>query len=357
MKNVTLFIILLLVGIATPLYAQPSQFEYPCSNFDFPSSNPSSELFTIVTFEGANLVAGDFVVAIDSDGFIVGRNRISVGEGCLGSDPANHQSLLNLTIYEDQGGGACANGWGANPGEQLTLVVQTNGSFYEIPGTYTFPSNGSPSFQPDASGGDFCSVVNTALSDVYAPFPVTLESFSGYTVNSSKAVQLEWVSSQEEEVSHYEVEYSGNGIDWERIGRVEAAGNSTERIAYDFLDNGDLNVENFYRLKMVDRDGSSEHSGIVIVTINDNGNRGVSVFPNPISTESDQLSIQLKGLWNEDEPIVGELFDVQGRSLQQYKNLRTGTSALGLPLGTRKGLYLLRVTQTNAVFTHKISLQ
>lgn len=347
-----LFILFFSLLSSTQLFAQdpPRQFDFPCADADFPLGAESSLLTVIVTFDGGLYTEGDFVAAIDSDGFIVGVGTIENVEACTGV-----QSVLNIIVYKDLSDNACAASWGANTGENVALVVFHNNNFFEISANTPYPATSNDGFA--FVNDDPCSVVNTTSADTYAPFPVTLESFRGYTVNSSKAVQLEWISGQEEDVSHYEVEYSKNGIDWEPIGRVEAAGNSTERISYGFLDNGDLNAENFYRLNMMDLDGSSDLSGIVIVTINDTGDRQVRIFPNPANAMSGQLSVQLKGQWNEGQSITGELFDAQGRSLQQYGNLNQGTTTLALPAGTKQGLYLLRVTQADAVFTHKISLQ
>jgi hypothetical protein len=260
--------------------------------------------------------------------------------------------LAYIKTPSHPGDGTCVNGWGAQDNEVVTISVFHNGLYYDVPYDFTFPTNNDLGIDPPDN--DFCVSVTVTNDDISELFlPASLLSFSGRSTGS-KTVQLNWVTTQEEEVSHYDVEYSPDGTEWETIGQVAAAGNSTERLAYDFVDNGELSTTNFYRLNMVDLDGSSEYSGIVIVTINDTGDRAVSLFPNPATADGGQLSIQLRGQWNNDQPITAQLFDVQGRSLSTYTNLRPGTSAVALPAGTPAGLYLLRTSQGDVSINQKL---
>jgi len=311
-----------------------------------------------VTLQGNLEIAGepatpgeDFVAVFDMQGYVIGNSGIEEISGGEAGCPAP-VSFVNMVIYGDasaanENSPTCPDNWGADPGEVITGLAYDGSTelYYEIGFDYTFNSaDGVTEIFP----GDFC---RPAMATV---LPVTLQSFTGYAL-TGKRIQLDWTSAQEENVSHYEVERSGNGSQWETIGSVDAAGDSDVAVSYDFIDDGSLTPNNFYRLNMVDVDGTSEQSGIVIVTIDaTGGDRQVTLFPNPISANGSQLSIQLQGDWAGDAPISARLFDARGRNLQTYEGLRAGTSAVALPAGTTAGIYLLRTTQGDVTLNQKL---
>lgn len=90
--------------------------------------------------------------------------------------------------------------------------------------------------------------------------PVTLRSFSG-KLNANCGAELAWVSGVENEFGHYEVQRSPDGIanSFETIGRLSGKGSGS---SYDFVDYEPMDV-NFYRLRMVDVDGSEGFSRVV----------------------------------------------------------------------------------------------
>ena len=97
--------------------------------------------------------------------------------------------------------------------------------------------------------------------------PVTGLFFSAK--KEDKKVKLEWYTLTELNTSHYEIERSKNGTDFEKIGQIAAAGNSGLRTDYSFADALPNKSLNYYRLKQFDRDGKFTYSGIRLVKFND----------------------------------------------------------------------------------------
>ncbi len=124
--------------------------------------------------------------------------------------------------------------------------------------------------------------------------PISLLVFDGW--NEGDYNQLVWKTATEENSDYFEVQRSTNGTDFTRIGQVQAAGNSLQVRSYDFQDNQPHLGISYYRLKMVDIDGSFEYSDIVAIAIKLRDN--IAVFPVPTSTE---LSIVY------DSVITGEI--------------------------------------------------
>lgn len=94
--------------------------------------------------------------------------------------------------------------------------------------------------------------------------PVELLYFKGRHVEKL-GNRLDWVTVSEENTDRFEVQRSNNAHDFEKIGEVAANGNSTENISYKFFDGTPKRGVNYYRLKMIDTDGTFEYSNVVAI--------------------------------------------------------------------------------------------
>ncbi len=108
-----------------------------------------------------------------------------------------------------------------------------------------------------------------------AALPLDLISFDVEKGNSNN--RLEWVTANEDQVSHFAVERSLDGTSWNEIAKLTARNTPEEN--YQFMDR-DVNFKTlYYRLKIVDFDGSFEYSGIQTVTRS--VDTDIQIFPNP----------------------------------------------------------------------------
>jgi hypothetical protein len=106
--------------------------------------------------------------------------------------------------------------------------------------------------------------------------PVELLSFKARNV--ADGILLDWATASELNSSHFEVQRSIDGAEWAFVGRQNAQGNSRTLTSYALLDGKPLIGTSYYRLRMVDLDGTEELSGIVAV---ERGQEGRRAFPNP----------------------------------------------------------------------------
>lgn len=336
----------LLVGMLFPLsalMAQPDSFATVCDG-DGRNSQP---IQAVIQIGGENAVPNeDYVALFDSDGFVVGVGTVVESSGFCGPTAI---TLVNFGVFgvPPNDDANCVDGYGANDDEVLTGLIYDGSEdlFYVLPGDLTYVAGGL-SIIPS---GDLCTPINaTAL-------PAALTAFRG-EVAGPKHIRLDWDVAREENVSHYEVQRSLNGRDWNVLEEVTAAGNSEGELQYSFDDLRPEGLRQFYRLRMVDLDGAYEFSGIVITELSPSSERTVNTFPNP-ATPASRLSIQLGGEWKPNAPINASLYDLNGRLVKGFSPLRPGTASVAIPGGLKQGVYLLRVTQTDAVFTHKIIMQ
>ncbi len=110
------------------------------------------------------------------------------------------------------------------------------------------------------------------------PLPVSLLSFE--TKISNNKVLLKWTTSAEFNSKSFDAERSSNGLTWNTIGSMKAAGQSKNvNIDYNFADNAPLKGDNYYRLKMIDIDGKFTYTEVRMVTFG--ANSAMSISPNP----------------------------------------------------------------------------
>lgn len=103
-------------------------------------------------------------------------------------------------------------------------------------------------------------------------------------------IEVDWNVASEQDLSHYELYRSEDGIDFEHIVNLPAAGNSSSPLTYHY-DDYDVRYfqQYYYRVKSVDLDGDAEFTPTVTASITkelsvfDDG--AVSVYPNPTMDE------------------------------------------------------------------------
>ncbi|MEL6972560.1 MAG: T9SS type A sorting domain-containing protein, partial [Bacteroidota bacterium] len=142
-------------------------------------------------------------------------------------------------------------------------------------------------------------------------------------------VLLNWATTAEENNSHFEVERSVDGRQFQFLAKVASTG-SRFGDEYSFLDDSPLAGLNYYRIKQVDFDGSSSFSEIRQVSMD--GPTNVKVFPNPAHN-----FLYLEGLDGERVEITNG----QGRTVLRH------TYQAGSPIPVAQlpaGLYFLRTS-------------
>ena len=140
------------------------------------------------------------------------------------------------------------------------------------------------------------------------PVPVEMIYFNAQIQDNASL--LKWATATEINNSHFEVQRSTDGKNWQVIGKVEGNGNSSKIIKYEFTDHDPLPL-NYYRLKQIDYDGKFEYSQ---TTIADFGSKKIAInaFPNP--TEG-KLTISIGRIYV-DEDIKIEIIDLKGNVIK-----------------------------------------
>jgi Secretion system C-terminal sorting domain len=170
-----------------------------------------------------------------------------------------------------------------------------------------------------------------------APLPVKLISFEAKANENN--VNLTWATSSETNSAGFEIERSGNGQEFNKIGFVKSdanIGNSKEKLSYNFMDaSATLSNQIYYRLKQIDLDGKFEYSQIKSVKLI--GEVTIKVYPNPVT---DFLTIDV-GDFSKIKTI--ELLDAKGSSI--YKR-NSGENKIDMNQNS-PGIYFLKIENIN----------
>ena len=261
-----------------------------------------------------------------------------------------------------------------------TLVASTSSGGISAPyelRVYRIPSASCNS--TTTAGGLYYNIVGSGyLSDAAAPYVPTgyyvdmvTPNFSGFFLQKAadnllvpatcnaftysiaeQKVQLHFSTKTEINSSYFEVERSTDGTNFSTITTIVATNNSNGN-AYQFTDaRTKANAIYYYRLKQVDKDGST-HFVCNTIKVNTGGKQQLfgNAYPNPVGN---MLTLDIQ------KPFAGkaniEIINAVGQILQQH-NFSLQSFDTQLKLNTTKlniGVYTLRITTADAVQIQQI---
>lgn len=140
-------------------------------------------------------------------------------------------------------------------------------------------------------------------------FPVELVDF-GLNLEDIE-IELKWETSQEINFSHFAIERSTDRNIFQKIATVDAVGATDGSSQYAYRD-ADLlrNQSYYYRLKMVDLDGSFEYSQVLEGRLENTSGFEMELYPNPAQ---EQLTVKLRLL--EAMPFHIRMSDSRGQEV------------------------------------------
>lgn len=160
----------------------------------------------------------------------------------------------------------------------------------------------SSSYVPSGNGPAESSFCNPSVA-----FPIELGEWAA--MQEENTVRLSWTTVRELNNAYFAVERSSDQQIWSDIGTVSGAGNSDEVQSYQMVDDHPFLGANYYRLKQVDHDGNFTYSSTLSITIANQLDRVIEVFPNPLSGntvkvrfahDGKQSTLFVRNLWGQE---------------------------------------------------------
>jgi len=184
----------------------------------------------------------------------------------LPTGPTDKTGIANIRVYQYHGfsttslpGSYSGPGIEINPTDS-NIIWNATAQWWEV----TFDVSGFSGFFLSSAG-------NIAL-------PLKLLAFSGSL--EGKIASLEWITTNEVNVNHFELERSIDTRTFTTIKKINAANNNDAIATYEYEDTLISNSIYYYRLKMVDKDGKFTHSNVISLTLATN-NSFLKIYPNP----------------------------------------------------------------------------
>lgn len=159
--------------------------------------------------------------------------------------------------------------------------------------------------------------------------PITLENFS--VTGETEGNTIRWTANANDIANVFIVQRSGDGTTWTDLNTLEA---STGTQSYSYTDTNPLAGPNYYRLKLVNTDGTTGYSIVGIISTKTTS-PNITFYPNPFH---DMINISAPGTFTHLS-----LRDIAGRTLW-VKEYPGGINSTQIPAGDLpQGLYFISV--------------
>lgn len=256
---------------------------------------------------------------------------------------------MNYSIFEG-GDTNISTGGSGNTGNETYFADGTNNLdadplFTDImSGDYTIQDN-SPAYNAgddtantedvDLAGNErFIGTIDMGAYENSTSLATAWLSFTAKATDKQQVI-LDWTT-LEKDIAHYQISHSINGLDWKRLGTVEAKNTHNNQVfVYQFLHANPHIGINYYRLTSIENTGATAFSDIQEVRFTPKNQ--LLLFPNPV-----HQVLQLSG----DVTWMGatyEIMDVSG------KRVASAVFSAVLPniavSNLRSGYYQLKITE------------
>jgi len=183
-------------------------------------------------------------------------------------------------------------------------------------------------------------------------FPVPLQMISFAAERRAGASYLNWVTDNEQHVSHFEIQRSYDAMNYSAIGRIGAR-NSGSQEQYYYEDHSSLNGFAWYRIRSVDKDGKFSYSKIAVVSETDLLSNSFVVM-NPVRTV-----ITVLNRTGKEGVFDYRLYTSTGQLLLKgnISMANNGAAALPLPGQVSVGIYILELSNGKTQFRQKMFVE
>jgi hypothetical protein len=291
--------------------------------------------------------AGGTIVAVTRGNVTVGLSGVNAS--------ATGGTGGNMQAYFDHGpGGGGGGGLIITNGAFASTNVNGGANGLTRSGTAAGPLNNSYGALPGTIGeietlteAPIMINVNNGASPC-GTLPISLTDFSANLDDAS--VHLNWEVTDAINFSRFIVEHSDDGTSFTTIGEVQYVNSQAN---YYLLHSPVITPVNYYRLKLVDIDGSYKYSNTLLVRVSA-GNAKMVVFPQPARNH---FTVNISSANN--QVIVLQLFNSAGTRVKEKRTqVNNGNTSIlfnnlqQLP----SGVYMLRTVVDNVPMNTKIIL-
>lgn len=207
-------------------------------------------------------------------------------------------------------------------------------------GDYTYSLTAIP-----LSTSPHCSnyIANGTLKILEFALPVTWLYAKATAINNN--ILIEWSTASELNTKSFTIECKAeNDKEYQSIKTVDAAGNSTSALTYQYTDNSKTEGTYLYRIKQTDLDGKYSYSKTFSVQVNGKNEESISIYPNPAR---DQAFIKAP------ENTTISIFNTEGKKMTTSIHYTSNEYQINTK-GFTPGIYFIKLKTNNT--THHLKL-
>jgi hypothetical protein len=287
------------------------------SYWDWNTANPISAApggsgnFLMVNTDGATTGAMPAVGSPVGSGYQLFNNTIATVVGCTYNFSVDYAqinaygstirgvalAINGVIVQEVDLSDVCLNCGTPNPGWQNLSYSFTGAATSTTVQLYIYASG--------SNKNDF-AFDNFSLKIPPSGAPVEFISFNGKTYGNGNL--LSWTTAYEINSSHYEIERSGDGINWQMVAKIDSK-NSSTGYTYNYYDpetSGNQPV--YYRIKEVDIDNTQMHSGTISLQGSENDSF-MEIIPS-LTQQSSTVQIA-----SSDDLVAVSVYDLLGNTV------------------------------------------
>ncbi len=285
---------------------------------------------SIVIYDGCNTDNVGTSLSLTLSGFTVcAATNTATGFGAYG----DCQSNLNGNQNTDNFNGSIAtfgnNFWNFN----VIPTTLTNGQTTAVFQSYT--NCCCDAWNWDIAGLYWQNTTCVACS-ITCALPINLEYFKCAPAPDNTAVNLTWATATETNNKQFEVQRSIDATDWQSIGTIAGAGNSSKELHYSYTDDNPVWGTAYYRIKQTDFDGNYTYSDVQIANITGSV---AEIYPNPTSG-----NLTLTYYASNTEVINISVMDIAGKVVMSYTlQAVPGINTYTISTPEARGMYIAQI--------------
>ncbi len=231
----------------------------------------------------------------------------------------------------------------------FNITVEYYFRIKNVNGTTAYPYNSA------TSGAVGTKYVITSVPVYFYPgitLPVELTSYTAKFEN--KGVVNSWTTASEYNNEYFIIEKSKDAQSFEKVGKIDGAGNSNVERTYSFIDMNPYSGISYYRLSQIDFDGRIIYSNILSINYLKEKRPIVRLYPNP----SDGV-ITLAFDDFKDDDIDVRIYDISGKIIMsRYIRIMENNNTAQINLnGILQGEYFISYTSNSNTGTRRFFIQ
>jgi hypothetical protein len=227
----------------------------------------------------------------------------------------------------------------------ISVAIGTPNSFLRVRLSSTaYTTNDATGWFADGETEDY-PVISQA-----SPLTIKLLDFNA-TLTRDKNVFLNWKAYVDNEAFGFEIERSKDQNVWEKIGSIDI-NTSAFTSDYSFLDQQPMTGKSYYRLKMIEKSGTSRYSSIRLIQI-DNLITNLKIYPNPVKND---VTVSFNSVVNENATLY--VRSVAGKvMMKRTVALNPGDNRISFKTDAlSNGLYIVELLTPEKSFINKLTV-